>query len=112
ESQVKPSAAAVPGDWSARPPSGPRYQDRPSVPGIGKLEKDCSNAGYGHPGFDALPAPLSKRTRTWGSASDAVCAPLRGGCVWIGSAGRLASGGDPPGPSIPQIACIAIGQLP
>jgi hypothetical protein len=54
--------------------SAAAYQERASVPGIGKPENDCSNPGYGQSGFEAFPAPLSKRTRISGSASNAALA--------------------------------------
>ena len=59
-------------------PSGPRYQVRASVPGTGNVENVSSNPEYGLPGVVSpvgdAPAPLSKRTRTSGSALNAASA--------------------------------------
>ena len=43
--QVKPSACGPAGGWSLRPPSGERYQEWASVPGIGNSPKDSSKPG-------------------------------------------------------------------
>ena len=66
------SAAASAGGLVGERAVGPRYQERPSVPGIGKLSNDCSKPGYGQPGFDEFPAPLSNRIRIafWASNAD------------------------------------------
>ena len=49
------------------------YQERPVVPGIGKLGHERSKPGTGWPGCRP-PAPLSKRMRIDGSFSKAASA--------------------------------------
>src|SRR6185312_7336924 len=72
--QVNTSAPACVGGVSASEPPGPMYQERPVVPGIGKLGQDCSKPGCGWPA-DWPPAPLSNITRIDGSFSNAASAP-------------------------------------
>src|SRR3954447_5174210 len=79
-SQMNPSAAGLAAAWSASAPPGARYQERASVPEIGKLENELSKPGYGQPGCDEFPAPLSKRTRICGRASNADWAAPSVGC--------------------------------
>ena len=69
--QVNRSTPAAAGAASASAPPAARYHDRARVPGSGKRAKERSNPGTGAPGV-ALPAPLSNRIRTGGSASNAA----------------------------------------
>ena len=71
--QVNASAPVCAGGPSVSVPLGPRYQERPVVPGIGKLDQERSKPGTGWPGC-VPPAPLSNRTRIDGSCSNAASA--------------------------------------
>src|SRR5439155_19883016 len=72
-SQVNASAPVGAGRLGASVPLLPRYHDWARVPGTGKRENERSNALSGAPGV-ALPAPLSKSTRTAGSRWNAASA--------------------------------------
>jgi hypothetical protein len=75
---------------ASRVPCGPRYQVRATVPGTGNVRKEASNPAYGSPAWPFMsgpaPAPLSKSTRTDGSASNAASAESYG-IVHSGSGG-------------------------
>ena len=66
------SVPAAPGLASASAPPAARYHERAVVPGSGKRENERSKPATGWTG--ALPAPLSNRIRTEGSASNAASA--------------------------------------